>query len=119
MGFSLENYDAVGRFRETEREKAIDAAGMYTDRADRQVKFRGAAELADYLANSPDAHRAFVSRAFQHFVKQPPAAFGATVLDELTDRFVKSGFNIRELIIEIAVVAARAQDGSSSTGKLS
>ena len=112
LGFALENYDAVGRFRDDERNKPIDAAGMYTDRRDQEIKFRGADELAKYLAESPDAHRAFVSRAFQHFVKQPPAAFGVETLDELTLRFVKSGYNIRELIIEIAVVAATAQDDS-------
>lgn len=112
LGFALENYDAVGRFREIEREKRIDANGSYTDRADQQVKFEGAAALADYLAESPDAHRAFVSRAFQHFVKQPPAAFGAGTLDELTRKFVKSGYNVRELIIEIAVVATAPPEGS-------
>ncbi|MGN6135134.1 MAG: DUF1588 domain-containing protein [Aureliella sp.] len=108
LGFALENFDAVGRFRELERNKPIDANGIYTDRDDREVTFEGAAALADYLANSPDAHRAFVSRAFQHFVKQPPAAYGADTLDELTRRFVQSGYNIRQLLVEIAVVSATA-----------
>lgn len=120
LGFALENFDAVGRYREMEQEKSINASGSYTDRADKQINFRGAPELAAYLAQSPDAHRAFVSRAFQHFVKQPPAAFGAETLESLTRRFEKSSYNIRELIIEIAVVAAtspqnetRSDEGSS------
>jgi hypothetical protein len=107
LGFALENYDAIGRFRTEERGKAIASAGRYTSRSGEEVEFEGAAELAEYLTNSPDAHRAFVSRAFQHFVKQPPAAFGPDTLDELTAKFVDSNFNIRKLIVEIAVVGAR------------
>jgi hypothetical protein len=62
--------------------------------------------LANYLAASPDAHRAFVDRAFQHFVKQPVAAYGAERLDELTQGFRKSNFNIRQLLVDIAVIGA-------------
>jgi hypothetical protein len=108
LGFTLENFDAVGRFREQEQEKPIDATGTYTTRFDEQVDLNGPATLADFLANSPDAHRAFVARAFQHFVKQPPAAYGAETLDELTEKFVASGYNIRDLLVEIAVTAATA-----------
>jgi hypothetical protein len=39
-------------------------------------------------------------------VKQPAGAFGPLVLDELTAKFVQSGYNIKELLVEIAVVAA-------------
>lgn len=107
LGFALENYDAIGRFRAEEKGKAVDTAGRYTSRNGDEVEFTGAEEMSQYLTNSPDAHRAFVSRAFQHFVKQPPAAFGADTLDELTQKFVDSNFDIRKLIVEIAVVGAR------------
>ncbi|MCA9233463.1 MAG: hypothetical protein KDA57_22680, partial [Planctomycetales bacterium] len=56
--------------------------------------------------NSEDAHRAFVNRAFQHFVKQPPAAFGPETLDQLTKSFAETGYNIRQLLIDIAVLSA-------------
>ena len=59
------------------------------------------------LATSDDAHRAFIDRAFQHFVKQPAAAYGLDTLDRLTKSFQANEFNIRELLIEIAVVAAK------------
>jgi mono/diheme cytochrome c family protein len=106
LGFVLENYDAVGRYREREGNKAIDSRGQYRSRNDQTVTFQNPADLADYLANSPDAHRAFVNRAFQHFVKQPAEAYGPDTLDRLVNYFVSNGYNIRKLIIEIAVVAA-------------
>jgi hypothetical protein len=106
LGFVLENYDAVGRFRESERNKPIESSGGYLSRSDTSVEFQGIGELASYLAGSDDSHRAFVNRAFQYMVKQPAGAFGPAVLDELTAKFVQSGYNIRQLLVEIAMVAA-------------
>ena len=106
LGFTLENFDAVGRFRTEDRAKPVDASGTYTTRFDEKVELDGPETLAQFLAASPDAHRAFVSRAFQHFVKQPPAAYGTETLDQLTEKFVASGYNIRSLLVEIAVIAA-------------
>ncbi len=106
LGFAMENFDAVGKFRGQEKEKPINAAGSYLDRSGREVSFSGPRELVEYIVGSDDAHRAFVTRAFHHFVKQPPAAFGPSTLDELTDGFRKSNFNMNELVAEIAVIAA-------------
>lgn len=106
LGFALENFDAVGRYRSSEREMPIDASGSYITRSGELVEFKTPQELADHLATHEDSHRAFVARTFQHFVKQPPAAYGPETVDRLVEKFAKSGFNIRELLIEIAVVAA-------------
>jgi cytochrome c5 len=106
LGFTLENYDAVGRYREIELDRKLDTNGTYRNRSEKTIQLAGVRELASFVADSEDAHRAFVSRAFIHFVKQPPAAFGIKTLDNLTNKFRDSNFNIRELIVEIAVVAA-------------
>jgi hypothetical protein len=106
LGFALENFDAVGRYREMERSKAINSKGSYDPRAGGTVQFAGPAQLAEYLISSEDSQRAFVSRAFQHFVKQPPAAYGPDTMDRLTKSFQASNFNIQQLLVEIAVVAS-------------
>jgi cytochrome c553 len=113
LGFTLENFDAVGRFRETERNKSIDPRGAYVDRTGQEIELNGAGALANYLADSNDSHRAFVNRAFQFFVKQPAAAYGADRLEELTDFFRKNDFNVKKLIVEIAVTAAMEQPKKS------
>ena len=106
LGFTLEHYDAVGRFRQDEKSKPIDAQGSYKDRDGKDVSFQNEKELVQYLADNHEAHRAFVSRAFQHFVKQPVAAYGADTLERLTEKFENNGCNIRTLLVEIAVIAA-------------
>lgn len=110
LGFVLENFDAVGRFREKEGNRSVDPVGRYTTRKGETVTFEGASELAVFLANSHDTHRAFVNRAFQHFVKQPTAGYGPGQLDDLTQRFRENKFRIRELLVEIAVIAAFPPD---------
>ena len=112
LGFALENFDASGRFRAEEVGKPIDATGIYVGRDDREVRFRGARELGQLMIESEDVQRAFVEAAFEYMVKQPPAAFGSDTADRLLKSFRDSGFHIRKLIAEIAVVAALHQPES-------
>ncbi len=113
LGFTLENFDAVGRFRDMEGQKSIDVSGSYIDRKGETKTFGGADELAEYLASSDEAHRAFVNRTFQHFVKQPIAAYGPEKLDKLTEKFRAGNYNLRNLLVEIAVVAATPPPSST------
>ena len=58
VGFSLENYDAVGRWRTVDEGKAIDVAGSLPDGS----KFEGAVRTAEGIAEPPgklrdDSHR--------------------------------------------------------------
>ncbi len=112
LGFTLENFDAVGRYRQKERGKSIDATGRYLTRTDEEVTFESVRQLAEFLADSDDAHRAFVARAFQHFVKQPVAAYGPDTLDKLLSKFRTNNCNIRLLLVDIAVVAANIESES-------
>ena len=50
VGFSLENYDAVGRWRTTEDGKPIDASGGLPDGS----KFEGVAGLQKALLSRPE-----------------------------------------------------------------
>lgn len=116
LGFALENFDAVGRFREKESGKPIKPTGQYISRDGSTANFNGASELAEFLANSHDVHRAFVKRTFQHFVKQPIAAYGPDQLEKLTDKFRSGGFHIQNLLVEIAVIAAQPPAPVSTEG---
>lgn len=106
LGFSLEQFDAVGKWRTEEKSKPIDATGSYIDRQGINVAFNGARELSQYLINSDDAQTAFINRMFLHFVKQPIGAYGVDRLEQMKVKFRESDYNIRRLIVEIAVVAA-------------
>lgn len=106
LGFALENFDAVGKFREKERDKPVDANGSYETRAGSVAKFVGAKEMAKFLANSEEVQYAFAQQAFHHFAKQPVRAYGLSKPEELRKSFAESGFNMRKLIVEIATTTA-------------
>ena len=106
LGFTLEQFDAVGRWRTEEVSKPIDAMGSYIDRSGGEIKFDGAIELSKYLLASDDAQTAFINRMFLHFVKQPIGAYGADRLETLKQKFREKNYSIKALIVEIAVIAA-------------
>jgi len=106
LGFGLENFDAAGRLRTEEKSKPIDASANYIDRLGEEHQFVGVDELTNYLIASDDAQTAFINRMFLHFVKQPIGAYGNDQLNSLKKDFCESGYNIRRLIVQIAVIAA-------------
>ena len=67
LGFTLEHFDAVGRFRKEENGKPVNASGAYRRRNGELVKFDGVNDLAKFLADSPETHSAFVEQLF-HFL---------------------------------------------------
>jgi cytochrome c553 len=115
LGFAFENFDAVGRFRTTERGKPIDATGAYLTKAGDPVKFTNVRDLAKYLANSDETHSAFVEQLFHYLIKQPIRAFGPDTRSKLENSFSASDFNMRKLTVEIAVTAALAESGGQKS----
>ena len=106
LGFALEDFDAVGRHREKENTRSIDVSGYYETRAGPTAKFAGARALAQFMADSDETHDAFAQQMFQQFVKQPVRAYGLDRPKMLRESFAKSGYNMRKLLVEIAVIAA-------------
>ena len=106
LGFSLENYDAVGRWRTTDQNKPVDAASEYTTAEGEVIKFNGARDVARHTAENATAQRGFVRQLFHYTIKQTPAAYGPETLERLHAAFAKSGFNVRALLTEITATAA-------------
>ena len=107
LGFTLEHFDAVGRYRETDKDKPIDATGSYQTQSGEVKKFKGERELATFLATSEESHDAFVEQLFHHTVKQPVRAYGPDTLDDLQKHFAKDNNSIQKLLINIVATSAR------------
>tara|TARA_B110000438_G_scaffold290637_1_gene326601 strand:+ start:3032 stop:5368 length:2337 start_codon:yes stop_codon:yes gene_type:complete len=106
LGFSLENYDALGRWRGKENAKTVDASTDYETRDGKIIHLTGARSLAEFAASNPNAQKAFIGHLFQYLIKQPMNAYGKNTLANLHRHFVKSGFNMKSLIIEIVCVSS-------------
>lgn len=112
LGFALEGFDAVGKLRQTEKDKPIDDSGQYRPRSGDVSKFQGATELADFLLKSPETHRSFCRQLFHHMVQQPILAYGPQTIDELASFFADHQFNMKQLMVEIACRSALQADST-------
>ena len=106
LGFSLENFDAVGRWRAKDNNKPVDLVGEFANNEGKTVRLTGPRDIVNYGAANPSGHRAFIRHLFHHLVKQEPGAYGVAALDKLQRDFAASGCHIQKLLVEIALVAA-------------
>ena len=106
LGFSLESFDAVGRWRTKDNKKNINTKSDYTTLEGETISLQSARDIARHAATSPAAHRSFISALFHHAVKQPTAAYGSETLEGLRKQFSASNFHIRDLLVKIATTTA-------------
>ena len=106
LGFALENFDAVGRFRRADNNKRVDSVVEYDFGDSKSVKIENANDLAEYILDNEIAQKAFCERLFQYLVGRPMMAYGPEKKTQLHQFFVQHDFNIKLLAREIAVVAA-------------
>jgi hypothetical protein len=106
LGFPLEHFDAVGRYRDLEGERAIDATGGYQTPLGEWVRFNGVRDLATYLVSSDETRDTFVQQLFQYLIKQPVRAYGPQEVSDLGKAFAGYDFNIKKLIVEMIAASA-------------
>jgi hypothetical protein len=109
LGFSLENFDAVGRWRTKDNNKPVNPVGELTTNEGKLVKLTGPRDIANYVAGNPSGHRAFIRHLFNHLAKQQATAYGPRVLDDLLKSFETNQCHIQKLLTDIAVVATEVK----------
>jgi mono/diheme cytochrome c family protein len=105
LGFSLENYDAIGRWRTQDNHKPVNAVGDFADDEGRKVHLTGPRDIVNYVSGSTYGHRAFIRQMFNHFVKQQPLAYGPQTLEDMQKSFAASNCNVQKLIVDITMTA--------------
>lgn len=106
LGFSLEHYDAVGRFRTREHDRPIDAVSEYSTDDGQTIRLTGARDVAEFAINSEQAQNGFIEQLFHAVAKQPMLAYGPDVMTDLRQSFVASQFNLPRLLAKIATIAS-------------
>lgn len=106
LGFTLENYDAVGRWRTKDNNRPVNAVSDFATDDGKMLRLTGPRDIVQYAAENPAGHRTFIRQLFHHTVKQPVPAFGADTLEKLRLSFTESGFNIQRLLVDIAVISS-------------
>ncbi len=95
LGFALENYDAVGKWRDTEVGKPIDASGELPD----GKKFSGPVELKDILLERKDAFtRTFVSQLLIYALGRGPILADQCVIDDAVQAATNNDYRFSSII---------------------
>ena len=99
IGFALENYDAIGKWRTTEKGKTIDPSGNIPMPSGGELAFSNFVDLIEKLGKGTDAYDCFSSQFFQYVT-------GRVKLDDceranLARAFADSGYKLDALVMAI------------------
>jgi cytochrome c553 len=106
LGFPMEHFDAIGRYRTEEKGKPVDATGMYQSVSGTMAEFAGVRDLAAYLSANDESHTAFVQQLFHALVKQPVFAYPDQP-QQLRRTFIEDNYHVQRLLVNIAITAAQ------------
>jgi hypothetical protein len=96
LGFPLENFDAIGRYRTTDNGLPVDASGQIDT-----TTFNGIAELGQVLANRPEVSDCLVQHFYRYGTGHVDTDSEQPVLDALKAQFRSGGYRVRDLLVAI------------------
>lgn len=99
IGFGFENYDGIGKYRDTDQGFDIDPSGMLPD----GTGFSGPIELAGLLAQDDRLPRCMAQQLFTYALGRGPERYDRDDLTAITQAFVSGGYHFRELAESIVL----------------
>jgi hypothetical protein len=97
IGLAFEHYDAIGRYRDRDGSRRIDASGA-VPQSDVAGEIAGAVELSRRLASSRDVRECFAEQLYRYAHGRSTELEDGCRLFELAAAFSASGGNVRTLI---------------------
>jgi hypothetical protein len=101
LGFGLERFDPVGRFRALENGKEIDDSGEVVSTLDLDGTFQGSAELAQRLASSEQVQRCVVLNVSRYAHGRSETDAELCDVDALYQDYAASGYDMLTLLSAI------------------
>lgn len=105
-GFGFENYDTIGRYRSTDAGLPVDASGTVYGLDGEARSFEDVRELVELLAASEQVKRCVVTQWFRFAMSRKETAEEQVLLDNAYAAFEASDFDIREMLVAIAMSPA-------------
>ena len=98
VGYAFEHFGAMGEWREDwEGGQTIDASGSLDGN-----DFYSSTELLSWLATSPRAQRCYAKKWLTYALGRPLNGSDACLSEYIENRFVESGGDIQQLLIDIS-----------------
>ena len=110
IGLGLENFDAIGRYRELDNGVVIDASGDLDGRA-----FADAIELGEALAKNDDSATCFSTWTLRYALGHLETEGELEAFEDLAFRFQKRNHRVQELLASLVLSNAFRQAGGIET----
>jgi len=102
LGFALENFDAVGLWRDTDTGSTIDASGTVPGV---EGSFKNASELIDLLADNEETHACFASHwldfAYGRLLDADDNTTDGCVSARIKKTFKDYNYDVKKLLVEL------------------
>lgn len=99
MGFGMENYDAIGRWRQYQNDTPVDSAGTLPN----GEKFSNPKELKALLMKRKDLFtRNMVEKALAYGLGRELTPYDRQVAKSITDKVIADGYKAQTLFLEVA-----------------
>jgi hypothetical protein len=99
IGFALESYDAVGRYRTTDKDKPIDPTGNLPLPGRPPLHFETFVDLVDQIARLPEPYTCFATRYLGYATGRHAA--GACEGGRVVEAFRASGYRLDTLVMSV------------------
>lgn len=110
IGFGLENFDAIGRYRSQDSGATIDGRGELRATRDVNGAFQGARALGERLAGSTEVQECMTRQWFRYALARFERDVDACTLQKLSSGFARAGADLRvlpELLVTQAAFLTR------------
>jgi hypothetical protein len=100
IGFAMENYDPIGRYRAMDKGKTIDGSGSIP-LGTGQVTFKNFIDFIDQLSKTPELYACFSTQYFSFATGRNFDEINSCERKAITDDFVKSGYKVDKLVLSV------------------
>jgi hypothetical protein len=97
IGFGLENFDGIGRYRTTENNTTVDASGALNAAGTISGAFNGPIELAKKLSTAPEVNHCVAKTFFRFAIGRANPAADACAVHATQQSFASSGGELLQL----------------------
>jgi hypothetical protein len=101
LGFGLEAYDGIGKFRTMDQGVPVDDSGEVTSTMDINGPYKGGTELAGLLAGSTQVRDCAPTQLLRYTLGRRDEADDACSLSEIQAAFAGSNGDLKELVIAL------------------
>jgi hypothetical protein len=101
VGFGMEDFDGVGRFRDKDGDKPVDDSGVFVGLDGKDQKFNGVQGMSDLLKTSDRAKRCFVLQVFRQAAGRFENKADVCGIRNIADDFIKSDKSLTEVFLNV------------------